>query len=171
MGSLLSASAAESLSDAPPASVCCSCTSNLTKPMTDDDNATRCDVSFCCPPFPTPSLVTNCGAQVWLAMHDVRVRNASSLVGCLPHPPIGWITFVCRRSSSVPSSRRMAIPPALPVRFCPQGETAITVPIDGRHNARGLDSREFSTARQSIWPRRARARGRGRVRRGGDLPG
>ena len=35
--------------------------------------------------------------------------------------------------------------------LCPQGETAITVPIDGRHNARGLDSREFSTARQSIW--------------------
>ena len=42
--------------------------------------------------------------------------------------------------------------------MCPQGETAITVPIDGRHNARGLDSREFSTARQSIWPRRASGR-------------
>ena len=153
MGSLLSASAAESLSDAPPASVCCSCTSNLTKPMTDDDNATRCDVSFCCPPFPTPSLVTNCGAQVWLATHDVRVRNASSLVGCLPHPPIGWITFVCRRSSSVPFSLRMAIPPALPIRFALKVKLqSQSVPIDGRHNARGLDSREFSTARQSIWP-------------------
>ena len=34
--------------------------------------------------------------------------------------------------------------------LCPRGETAITVPIDGRHNARGLDSAEFSTAQRTI---------------------
>ena len=87
----------------------------------------------------------------------MRERNSCSNVASSSNR----LDYICL-SSPLPSSPH---PLARPVMLghagrwlCPQGETAITVPIDGRHNARGLDSREFSTARQSIWPRRASGR-------------
>ena len=97
-----------------------------------------------------------CGWQC--CWHDVRERNSCSNVASSSNR----LDYICWSSPLplIPSSRLARLGMLGHAGrggrwLCPQGETAITVPIDGRHNARGLDSREFSTARQSIWPRRA----------------
>ena len=138
--------------------------------MTDDDATPR----FVALPLPPRSLPCYKLRRPGVAGNAGMMCERGIPAATLPRPRIGWITFVCR--PPLPSSPH---PLALPVMLghagrwlCPQGETAITVPIDGRHNARGLDSREFSTARQSIRPRRASGRAGWRGwEGGGDLPG
>ena len=76
----------------------------------------------------------------------------ASLVACLILQSVGLHLFVAGPPLSLPPGEwrsRLLYPFVFALKVKLQSQS---VPIDGRHNARGLDSREFSTARQSIWP-------------------